>query len=103
MFCFGGLCTDYISLLQDCFNDPTEVSAITYIGKGFVRVYWDMTFFKIRKLVRLSLQHGVIMPDMPECLEPSITILPEDLKKLGYATHLLGKWVDYGLVCDFMN
>ena len=44
--CFGGLCTDYISLLQDCFNDPTQVSAITYIGKGFVRVYWDMTFSK---------------------------------------------------------
>ncbi|KAK3581481.1 hypothetical protein CHS0354_031814 [Potamilus streckersoni] len=39
-----------------------------------------------------GLQHGVIYPDQPKYVPGNFTFLPQKLKKLGYATHMVGKW-----------
>ncbi|KAL5006580.1 hypothetical protein ScPMuIL_015386 [Solemya velum] len=39
-----------------------------------------------------GLQHAVIHPARPECLPRNLELLPQKLKKLGYATHIVGKW-----------
>ncbi|XP_050416113.1 arylsulfatase B [Patella vulgata] len=41
---------------------------------------------------RTGLQHLVILAFQPVCLPLNITILPQELKNLGYATHMVGKW-----------
>ncbi|XP_076472377.1 arylsulfatase J-like [Babylonia areolata] len=41
---------------------------------------------------RSGLQHGAIVPQQAVCAPTNRTFLPEELKKLGYATHALGKW-----------
>lgn len=39
-----------------------------------------------------GLQHDVIHPLIPKFLPSNFTTLPQHLKKLGYATHMVGKW-----------
>ncbi|XP_052090818.1 arylsulfatase B-like [Mytilus californianus] len=39
-----------------------------------------------------GLQHFVIMPQQPACAPLNQTFLPMELKKMGYATHIIGKW-----------
>ncbi|XP_046336246.2 arylsulfatase B-like [Haliotis rufescens] len=39
-----------------------------------------------------GLQHQVIGAKQSVCLPLNYTILPQELKKLGYATHMVGKW-----------
>ncbi|KAK7481420.1 hypothetical protein BaRGS_00027376 [Batillaria attramentaria] len=41
---------------------------------------------------RSGLQHGVILPQQAVCAPLNRTFLPQELKKLGYATHAAGKW-----------
>ncbi|XP_071094086.1 arylsulfatase B-like [Haliotis cracherodii] len=41
---------------------------------------------------KTGLQHLVIVNYQPVCLPLNITILPQKLKELGYATHIIGKW-----------
>merc|ERR1712173_34870 len=42
---------------------------------------------------RIGMQHSVLLPDVPECLDPHAQkILAQRLKELGYKNHLLGKW-----------
>lgn len=41
---------------------------------------------------RLGLQHGVLKPTKPHGLPLNVTLLPERLRRLGYATHIVGKW-----------
>lgn len=41
---------------------------------------------------RSGLQHGVILPQQATCAPLNRQYLPQELKKLGYATHAVGKW-----------
>ncbi|XP_025084343.1 LOW QUALITY PROTEIN: arylsulfatase B-like [Pomacea canaliculata] len=42
---------------------------------------------------RTGLQHLVILPAQPVCAPLNVsTFLPREMKKLGYATHMVGKW-----------
>lgn len=41
---------------------------------------------------RSGLSHGVILPQQAVCAPLNRTFLPQELKKLGYATHMVGKW-----------
>ncbi|XP_070188633.1 arylsulfatase B-like [Littorina saxatilis] len=41
---------------------------------------------------RLGLQHNVIIAGKENYLPASETLLPEHLQRLGYATHIVGKW-----------
>lgn len=41
---------------------------------------------------RVGLQHLVILPQQPVCAPGNLTFLPQRLKELGYATHMVGKW-----------
>ena len=40
----------------------------------------------------LGLQHGLIKPDATYGLPLNTNIISQDLKKLGYITHAIGKW-----------
>ncbi|XP_077505832.1 arylsulfatase B-like isoform X3 [Amblyomma americanum] len=42
--------------------------------------------------LNLGLQHSVIYNEEPRGLPLSVSLLPQWLAKLGYATHILGKW-----------
>ena len=44
-----------------------------------------------RHPMQLGLQHGVIFPPLPYGLGLNETLLPQYLKKYGYATHMIGK------------
>ena len=46
-----------------------------------------------------GLQRGALDEDAPYGLNLNITTLPEELKRAGYSTHILGKW-HLGL-CEF--
>ena len=37
-------------------------------------------------------QHGVLWPQEPRGLFTNLTLMPEYLKRLGYHTHMVGKW-----------
>ncbi|XP_067670409.1 arylsulfatase B-like [Haliotis asinina] len=39
-----------------------------------------------------GMQHMALVRDQPVCLPLNYTLLPQELKKLGYATHIIGKW-----------
>ncbi|CAC5379758.1 ARSB [Mytilus coruscus] len=39
-----------------------------------------------------GLQNFVILPQAPSCAPLNRTLLPQKLKELGYATHMIGKW-----------
>ncbi|KAK3588140.1 hypothetical protein CHS0354_012198 [Potamilus streckersoni] len=39
-----------------------------------------------------GMQHLVILPEQPYCSPLNLTFLPQKLKQLGYATHMIGKW-----------
>lgn len=41
---------------------------------------------------KLGLQHGVLKATKPHGLPLNVTLLPERLRRLGYATHMIGKW-----------
>ncbi|KAL8597071.1 hypothetical protein ACOMHN_057560 [Nucella lapillus] len=41
---------------------------------------------------RSGLQHGAILPQQAVCAPTNRTFLPQELKKLGYSTHAMGKW-----------
>ncbi|XP_046547542.1 LOW QUALITY PROTEIN: arylsulfatase B-like [Haliotis rubra] len=39
-----------------------------------------------------GMQHEVLLPRQAVCVPLNYTFLPQELKKLGYATHMIGKW-----------
>ncbi|XP_060588767.1 arylsulfatase B-like [Ruditapes philippinarum] len=41
---------------------------------------------------KAGLQHGTISPGQPVCSPLSMQFFPEKLQKLGYSTHMIGKW-----------
>ncbi|XP_053373795.1 arylsulfatase B-like [Mercenaria mercenaria] len=41
---------------------------------------------------KVGLQRGVILPGTTECSPLSMEFFPQKLQKLGYATHMVGKW-----------
>lgn len=41
---------------------------------------------------KVGLQRGVFLPSVPECSPLDLAFLPQKLKELGYATHMVGKW-----------
>ncbi|XP_041378156.1 arylsulfatase B-like [Gigantopelta aegis] len=41
---------------------------------------------------RAGMQHYVIEPSQAVCVPLNFTFLPQELKKLGYSTHAIGKW-----------
>ncbi|OWF53589.1 arylsulfatase B-like [Mizuhopecten yessoensis] len=41
---------------------------------------------------KAGLQHLVIKPEQAVCAPENLTFLPQKLQKLGYATHMIGKW-----------
>ncbi|KAK3108276.1 hypothetical protein FSP39_004703 [Pinctada imbricata] len=49
---------------------------------------WMSGYFPFRS----GLQHLVILPQQATCAPLNRTYLPQELKKLGYATHMIGKW-----------
>eukprot|EP01084_Bolivina_argentea_P312131 540363_1 len=42
--------------------------------------------------VHTGLQHGVITAGCPYGLSLNLTIIPQDLKRVGYKNHIIGKW-----------
>lgn len=42
--------------------------------------------------IHTGLQHGVIHGSQPNCLPTNLTLLPQQMKRLGYSTHMAGKW-----------
>ena len=115
---FGWFYTDHFSIYLDHSegsrksNDFIRVSAVRvkFIGKSLTSQQNILRYDDI-KLVKLVLQESVC----PYSMALSCRICPNVWsrlspfrqrtwkKKIGYATHLLGKWVHYGLVCDFGN
>ena len=47
--------------------------------------------FQGRIPIHTGLQHGVIEPSTPYGLPLNLTLLPQQLKKNGYSTHMIGK------------
>ncbi|KAK3108258.1 hypothetical protein FSP39_004277 [Pinctada imbricata] len=43
---------------------------------------------------RSGLQHGALLPKQAVCAPLNRTFLPQELKKLDYATHMIGKLLD---------
>ncbi|XP_046346776.2 arylsulfatase B-like isoform X2 [Haliotis rufescens] len=41
---------------------------------------------------KVGMQHKVLSNVQPACVPLNYTFLPQELKKLGYATHMVGKW-----------
>ncbi|XP_046561885.1 arylsulfatase B-like [Haliotis rubra] len=41
---------------------------------------------------KVGMQHNVLSDVQPACVPLNYTFLPQELKKLGYATHIVGKW-----------
>ncbi|KAG0431633.1 hypothetical protein HPB47_021573 [Ixodes persulcatus] len=42
--------------------------------------------------IHTGLQHNMVYPAEPWGLSPDFTIMPQYLKELGYASHIIGKW-----------
>ncbi|KAJ8314190.1 hypothetical protein KUTeg_008751, partial [Tegillarca granosa] len=50
-------------------------------------------FFKhVQNYPLKARSHGVILPQQAACAPLNFTYLPQQLKQLGYATHIVGKW-----------
>ncbi|XP_048242603.1 arylsulfatase B-like isoform X3 [Haliotis rufescens] len=41
---------------------------------------------------KVGMQHAVLIDSQASCVPLNYTFLPQELKKLGYATHMVGKW-----------
>ncbi|CAN8008099.1 unnamed protein product, partial [Ixodes pacificus] len=48
-----------------------------------------------------GLQHTMVYPAEPWGLSPDFTIMPEYLKELGYASHIIGKVIVYGVFKNY--
>lgn len=42
--------------------------------------------------INIGLNQGVIPGPVPYGLDPKFTILPEELRRAGYTSHIIGKW-----------
>ena len=49
-------------------------------------------YYQLRYPHTFGMQHGLISANGTVWLNETLTVLPEEMKQMGYRTHMVGKW-----------
>ena len=85
---------DHGSAIKTPFLDSLAMSGIR-LENYYVQPICSPTRSQLmsgRYQIHTGLQHGVIRPSQPNAVPIDNILLPEQLKKCSYSTHMLGKW-----------